>query len=113
MGHASVATLGSVGTPAAPRIDERLRRFIGGSPRWDTPADVTRLVGELAWDLGLTRPSYQQVRVLVRELRDHRDLDALSSPSTSETVVRILDTLYEYPGLGLADWYDRYKRGTL
>ena len=113
MGHASVATLGSVGTPAAPRIDERLRRFIAGSPRWDTPADVTRLVGELAWDLGLPRPSYQKVRLLVSELRDHRHLDAVNSLSTRETVVRILETLYEYPGPGLADWYDRYKRGSL
>jgi hypothetical protein len=100
-----------MGTPAAPRIDDRLRRYIAGSPRWDTPAEITRLVGELAWDLALPRPSYQQVRLLVRELRDSRDHAELSPSSARETVSRIIDTLYEYPGPGLADWYERYKRG--
>jgi hypothetical protein len=102
-----------VGTPAAPRIDERLRRYIAGSPRFDTPAEITRLVGELAWDLSLPRPSYQQVRLLVRELRDSREQAEPNPRSTRETVSRIIDTLYEYPGPGLADWYERYKRGSL
>jgi hypothetical protein len=102
-----------VGTPAAPRIDDRLRRYIAGSPRWDTPAEVTRLVGDLAWDLALPRPSYQQVRLLVRELRDERDLAPANRPSTRDTVSRIVDTLYEYPGPGLGDFYDRYRRGGL
>jgi hypothetical protein len=101
-----------MGTPAAPRIDDRLRRYIAGSPRWDTPAEITRLVGELAWDLALPRPSYQQVRLLVRELRDSRDRAERSPSSARETVSRIIDTLYEYPGPGLADWYERYKRGS-
>jgi hypothetical protein len=70
-------------------------------------------VGELAWNLALPRPSYQQVRLLVRELRDQRDPVVRSSPSTRETVSRIIDTLYEYPAPGLADWYERYKRGAL
>ena len=102
-----------MGTPAAPRIDDRLRRFIAGSPRFDTPAEVTRVVGELAWDLALPRPSYQQVRILVRELRDQAEPPAESSRSTLETVTRIVETLYEYPGPGPADWYERYKRGSL
>jgi hypothetical protein len=102
-----------VGTPAAPRIDDRLRRFIAGSPRRDTPAEVTRFVGELAWDLALPRPSYQQVRLLVRELRDEAEPPAGSSRSTLDTMTRILETLYEYPGPGLADFYERYRRGDL
>jgi hypothetical protein len=53
-------------TVAAPRIDERLRRFIAGTPATVTPAELTREVGELAWRLGVPRPSYEQVRRLVR-----------------------------------------------
>jgi hypothetical protein len=53
-------------TVAAPRIDERLRRFIAGTPATVTPAELTREVGDLAWRLGVPRPSYEQVRRLVR-----------------------------------------------
>ncbi|MFZ1881248.1 MAG: hypothetical protein WAU41_13970 [Gaiellaceae bacterium] len=102
-----------MGTPAAPRIDERLRRYIAGSSRWDTPAEITRLVGQLAWDLALPRPSYQQVRLLVRELRDPHATAEPSPPPAHGKAWRIIDTLYEYPGPGLADWYERYKRGAL
>jgi hypothetical protein len=55
-----------MGTPAAPRIDDRLRRYIAGSSFFDTPAETTRAAGELAWALGLPRPSYEQVRALMR-----------------------------------------------
>ncbi len=58
-----------MGTPAAPRIDDRLRRYIAGSVFFDTPAETTRGAGELAWELGLPRPSYQQVRELMRACR--------------------------------------------
>lgn len=102
-----------MGTPAAPRLDDRLRRFIAGSPRWDTPAEVTRLAGELAWELGLPRPSYQQVRLLVRSTRDRVELATSTQSLTRDTLVRLIDTLYEYPGPGLAGWYDRYKKGGL
>ena len=56
--------------PAAPRIDPRLRRVarrLGG--RGARAADAHRSVGEYAAKLGLVRPSYQQVRLLVNEAR--------------------------------------------
>ncbi|HEY7396721.1 MAG TPA: hypothetical protein VH538_00350 [Gaiellaceae bacterium] len=50
---------------AAPRIDPRLQRLIERRAH-DSAAAVTRDVGDAAWSLGLTRPSYQQVRTLLR-----------------------------------------------
>ncbi len=50
---------------AAPRIDRRLLRLIDASVG-EAAADVTRAVGEAAGELGLARPSYEQVRVLLR-----------------------------------------------
>jgi len=104
-----------MGTPAAPRIDARLRQYIAGSRSFVSPAEVTRAAGELAWELGLPRPSYQQVRELmgganrvdrhVARARRPAARVALSGVSTG------LDFLYQYPGPGLADWYERYKRG--
>src|SRR5713226_863146 len=59
--------------PAAPRIDSRL---IAAMERFDQPglamADVHRRVGALAEEIGLTRPSYEQVRVLLHDLRTER-----------------------------------------
>lgn len=49
---------------AAPRIDERLLRVIERGASGRSAAELTRLVGEAAELLGLTRPSYEQVRVL-------------------------------------------------
>lgn len=95
-----------MGTTIAPRIDERLRRFIEGSP--EHAAEVTRRVGALAWELRLTRPSYQQVRVLLNASRGasgparrpqapppkHRlaDLPLLAGPGTG-----VLDLLVGMP----------------
>jgi hypothetical protein len=56
-----------VGTTSAPRIDDRLRSFIAASGSRACAADVTRGTGALAEELGLARPSYQQVRVILRE----------------------------------------------
>jgi hypothetical protein len=57
-------------TPAAPRIDSRL---VAALERLDEPsrpmADTWRRVGLVARELGLVRPSYEQVRVLVHEFR--------------------------------------------
>jgi hypothetical protein len=57
-------------TAQAPRIDERL---VGALSRLDDPtipiAEVNRRVGFVAARLGLVKPSYQQVRVIVHELR--------------------------------------------
>jgi hypothetical protein len=104
-------------TRAAPRIDDRLRRVIAGSARTDTPAAITRLVGNLAWELGLQRPSYEQVRVLVRSVDSGavtvRALPPITLASVGRAVTTTLDFVYQYPGWGLADWYRRYNRGTL
>src|SRR4051812_32931154 len=57
----------------APRISNRLRQAIersAGSPLG--AAEICREVGELAEELGLRRPSYEQVRHLLREARRQR-----------------------------------------
>jgi hypothetical protein len=106
-----------VGVRAAPRIDPRLRQFIVGSPFFASPAEVTRATGELAWSLGLARPSYQQVRELMRGANRLAAVAASTQTSRGRVVlrnaVRLVDRLYEYPGPFLADWYERYKRGGL
>jgi len=104
-----------VGVRAAPRIDPRLRQFIAGSPFFASPAEVTRATGELAWSLGLARPSYQQVRELMGGANRPASVAVGVQTSRGRVVlrhaVRVLDGLYEYPGPFLGDWYLRYKRG--
>jgi hypothetical protein len=72
-------------TTAAPRIDERLVAALG---RLDDPtlpiAEINRRLGVVAEALGLTRPSYQQVRVIVHELRSKS-----RSPRVGETLLDI------------------------
>jgi hypothetical protein len=57
-------------TKQAPRIDEKL---VGALARLDDPtvpiAEVNRRIGDVAEALGQKRPSYEQVRVVVHELR--------------------------------------------
>jgi hypothetical protein len=54
----------------APRISPRLRNEIEGlAAKSYTSAEICREVGEAAERLGLRRPSYEQVRALVREVR--------------------------------------------
>jgi hypothetical protein len=56
--------------PSAPRIDSRLIAAIAHlDDRHEPIAETNRRIGALAGDLGLARPSYQQVRLLVK---DHR-----------------------------------------
>jgi hypothetical protein len=104
-----------VSVRSAPRIDPRLRQFIVGSPFFASPAEVTRATGELAWSLGLARPSYQQVRELMGGA--NRPVSVAPSVQTSRGrvvlrhAVQFVDHLYEYPGPFLGDWYLRYKRG--
>ena len=54
----------------APRISDRLldeiERLASGPYR---AADICRMVGELAEQRGFRRPSYEQVRLLVRQAR--------------------------------------------
>ena len=56
--------------PSAPRIDSRL---VAALARLDDPrrsiADTHRRIGRLAEQLGVPRPSYEQVRTLVHALR--------------------------------------------
>jgi hypothetical protein len=102
-----------VGTLAAPRLDERLRRYICGSPRFATAAEVTRGVGDLAWDLGLPRPSYQAVRLSLSEARDRKTVSNGRQTAPGKIVLNALEVLYQYPGPGLAGWYRRYLSGAL
>jgi len=59
-------------TKCGPRIDERL---VAAIARLDDPtrpiAETNRRVGVVAEGLGLIRPSYQQVRVIVHQVRSH------------------------------------------
>jgi len=81
----------------APRIPRRLRaeieRLADGSM---SAAEITRAVGATAEHHGLRRPSYQQVRVLVRE---HR-----SRPRQPSTVDALLDVAFRVrPPISLLD----------
>ena len=100
-----------MGTVAAPRIDERLQLFIAGAAVSSTPAEITRAAGDLAWQLGLPRPSYQQVRVLVRAAEPAPANDPSAARVALDVAGKVFDFLYQYPGPGLEDWYRRYKRG--
>lgn len=69
----------------APRISPRLLRELERLAESDLgAAEVTRLVGERADALALPRPSYQRVRMLVREHRARP-----WRPSTAEVVVDV------------------------
>jgi hypothetical protein len=92
---------------AAPTIDDRLARFIQGSPPGDSAAELTRAAGALAWELGLVRPFYETVRLIAHCREPAR------TRVTAETLVKVIDKLYEYPAPGLGDLYDRYRRGEL
>jgi hypothetical protein len=104
-----------VSVRAAPRIDHRLREFIVESPFFASPAEVTRATGELAWRLGLARPSYQQVRELMGGA--NRPLPAIAAAHTSRGRVlirytgRVLYGLTDYPGMFLGNTYRQALRG--
>jgi hypothetical protein len=100
-----------MGTVAAPRIDERLRLFIAGAAPSASAAEITRAAGDLAWRLGLPRPSYQQVRVLVRDAGASPVEDPSAARVALDVAAKVFAFLYQYPGPGLEDWYRRYKRG--
>jgi hypothetical protein len=104
-----------MGVPLAPRLDERLRRYIAGAALFDSPAEVTRAVGDLAWELGLTRPSYEQVRFLMGGAPPLGPRVAGVQTSKGRMVLhgvnRTLDWLADYPGLGLGPIYRDALRG--
>jgi hypothetical protein len=70
---------------AAPRISPRLLRALERLDDESVPiAEVSRRLGAEADKLGLPRPSYQRVRVLVHELRTRR-----ARPTTAEVLLDI------------------------
>ena len=89
-----------------------MRAFIASAPAGASAAEVTRQVGDLAWSLGLTRPSYQRVRLLLAERRPPRRVTATTAPGVAHFAVRAVDFLYEYPGPGLRNWYVGYTHGS-
>ena len=72
-------------TICGPRIDERL---VAALAKLDDPtlpiAETNRRLGVIAEGLGLIRPSYQQVRVIVHELRSQK-----RSSRVGETLLQI------------------------
>ena len=62
-----------MGTTSAPRIDPRLLRLIETAAADTSAAALTRTVGDAAATLGLARPSYERVRILLRAARDRQD----------------------------------------
>ena len=72
-------------TRCGPRIDERLVAAIVRLADPTLPiAEMNRRLGLVAEDLGLIRPSYQQVRVIVNEIRSLR-----RSSRIGETLLQI------------------------
>ena len=58
---------------AAPRIESRLVAAVGHlDDRYAPMAETNRRIGALAGDLGLPRPSYEQIRLLVKAHRRGR-----------------------------------------
>jgi hypothetical protein len=65
---------------SAPRISRKLLEKIERLAREPLPfAEINRLVGTRAEELGRPRPSYQQVRKLVHEFRAERDVPTVTS----------------------------------
>lgn len=81
---------------AAPRLDPRLLRLIEQRVG-ETAADVTRAVGDGAEGLGLARPSYEQVRVWLRQAEVERD-----RVTTANVVLDI--ALRTRPAYDLPNW---------
>ena len=72
-------------TVSAPRVDSRLIAALEKLDKRGRPiAETNRRLGRIADRLGLTRPSYEQVRVLVHRIRRQR-----RGPSTGEVLLDI------------------------
>jgi hypothetical protein len=66
-------------TSSAPRIDLRLLAAIADLDRPERAiAETNRRVGQLAVNLGLARPSYEQVRTVVHAARNGRRVYGLA-----------------------------------
>jgi hypothetical protein len=95
----------------APRISGRLLEAIVRLDDRGRPiAETYRRIGEEADRLGLTRPSYQRIRVLIHEVRNMRPrlsvtdvLELITMPVRGvEDGLRRLDLLGAH---GIAAWY--------
>ena len=53
------------------------------------------------------RPNYETVRLIAR------CASRCARARPRQTLVKVIDTLYEYPAPGLGGWYDRYRRGAV
>jgi hypothetical protein len=75
-------------TVASPLLDRRLRNAARKLDRRDdSMAETWRKVGRMACKLGLPRPSYETIRLIVREHRRRRDeVDRLLRPVISDLV---------------------------
>jgi hypothetical protein len=95
----------------APRIPRRLLDEIERQSRRSVPiAEMNRCVGRAAARMGLYRPSYEQVRVLVHAARRlHRRRGARVSTVALDVAFRVrpavalLDPLFEPPEQRLRD----------
>ena len=88
-------------TTSAPRIDPRIRALVAAAPPGATAAETTRAARELAWRLGLPRPSYEQIRVL-RGRPAHRPKGIpTATRGRLYYVLEKVDAFTEYPGMGL------------
>lgn len=65
---------------AAPRISPRLLRRLKALSKQELSfAEINRLAGTAAEAMGETRPSYEQVRTIVRELRVEAERPTVAS----------------------------------
>jgi len=87
---------GGVSPAAAPRIDHRLLGIIERGTG-EAAADLTRTIGAAAEALGLARPSYEQVRTLLRRAQTER-----SEVTTVEVLLEI--ALRTRPAYDLRNW---------
>jgi hypothetical protein len=72
-------------TPAGPRIDSRLLAALEHLDDRSIPiAETYRRLGAVARELGLVRPSYEQIRTIV-----HRTRRIPSGPSTGDVLLDI------------------------
>lgn len=76
-----------------------------------TAAETTRAAGAFAWQLGLPRPSYQQIRVLRRVVVPGT---FAGQTSRGRLVLKVLGDVVnwvgDYPGMGLGKMYRQYYR---
>jgi hypothetical protein len=81
--------------PAAPRLDSRLVAAVVRDARRRPIAETCRRAGDLAWRLGLVRPSYETIRRLVHAARRR-----LRYPSTAEVLLDVALRIRPPTGLG-------------